>query len=208
MINFLLPKPILPSLFIKNKIIFTHIPKCAGSSLLNSLLGYQIGHKTLASYKKYYPTFFSSAYKFTFVRNPFSRFQSALNYAFNPCNSCLWPEVALFQNKFKNTSIIQLLNDLDTNGWNEDLDQFSWFKDQSFFIRDKRGAILVDQVFKTEEYSDACEFLQHKKRLDLFHSSSVINKGNTDKLYDVNLKSIKSLVEKRYFKDYSLFSYY
>jgi len=63
----------------KTKILFIHIPKCAGLSISKSIYGGPIGHKKLSYFKLHLVLF--NPYVFTVLRDPEDRFLSALNYA-------------------------------------------------------------------------------------------------------------------------------
>ena len=68
---------------VKNNFIYIWIPKCAGSSLSSIVKNYidkpHVGttHENLQSYQK---SFRDSAFKFTFVRNPWDRIFSTYNF--------------------------------------------------------------------------------------------------------------------------------
>jgi len=64
------------------KCIFIHIPKCAGVSISRSIFGnLSGGHNRVVNYQKYYsPNTYQSYFKFTIVRNPWSRLFSAYNF--------------------------------------------------------------------------------------------------------------------------------
>lgn len=69
--------------FNRNKCIFIHIPKTAGTSILSCLAqGKQFyrDHATWFDYYKYNPIKFNNYYKFTFVRNPYARLKSVYQY--------------------------------------------------------------------------------------------------------------------------------
>jgi len=58
--------------------IFVHIPKCAGTSIRQSLLQRKGAHRTLESYRTMLPKdVFERCFKFSFVRNPWDRLVSA-----------------------------------------------------------------------------------------------------------------------------------
>ena len=60
------------------KCMFVHIPKCAGTSVRRSLFGRDGGHRPLEIFRTMVPRqMFDSAFKFTFVRNPWDRLVSA-----------------------------------------------------------------------------------------------------------------------------------
>lgn len=60
---------------------FIHIPKCGGTSIKKAI-GVNTGHQTLSSMKKSMADkHYNNSFKFSFVRNPYSRLQSL--YMFN-----------------------------------------------------------------------------------------------------------------------------
>jgi hypothetical protein len=60
------------------KCMFVHIPKCAGTSVRQSLFGRQGGHRPLENFRTMVPQeVFDRCFKFTFVRNPWDRLVSA-----------------------------------------------------------------------------------------------------------------------------------
>lgn len=66
----------------RHNAIFVHIPKTAGSSVLEAL-GAPIvfdTHAPSGAYRHRYPELYASAYKFAFVRNPWDRFASSFHF--------------------------------------------------------------------------------------------------------------------------------
>jgi len=69
---------------VMDNVWFIHIPKCGGTSVKHSL-DISTGHQTLGSMKESMDEeFYSNAFIFSFVRNPFSRMQSL--YKFEAAN--------------------------------------------------------------------------------------------------------------------------
>ena len=62
-----------------HKLIFVHIPKCAGRSIC-SFFNQRFDHFTLAYYKKEYAKAFYTYNKFSIVRNPYARLVSIFTY--------------------------------------------------------------------------------------------------------------------------------
>ena len=60
--------------------IFTHVPKSAGTSIVQALFGQKSRHVPIFRYAAYDETRFRECFKFTFVRNPWSRIHSAYHY--------------------------------------------------------------------------------------------------------------------------------
>jgi hypothetical protein len=62
----------------EEKCMFVHIPKCAGTSVRQSLFERQGGHPPLETFRTMVPPdVFDRCFKFTFVRNPWDRLVSA-----------------------------------------------------------------------------------------------------------------------------------
>ena len=64
----------------EHKFIFTHIPKCAGTSIFESLFGIGIGYSDHNTLKEDLNKRTSKYFKFTFTRKPWSRFVSTYFY--------------------------------------------------------------------------------------------------------------------------------
>jgi len=64
--------------------IFVHVPKTAGSVVASTLFGQGVGHRTLSDYKDIFGTYFDPYFKFSIVRNPFSRVVSAYERSRQP----------------------------------------------------------------------------------------------------------------------------
>ena len=73
----------IPSAFMRDNIIFVHVPKAAGSTISLCLFGYRTGHRSIESFWRDDPAFTEHAFKFSFVRHPYFRFVSAYHYLLN-----------------------------------------------------------------------------------------------------------------------------
>jgi hypothetical protein len=60
--------------------IFVHIPKAAGMSVSKALFGCEVGLKTVSDYQRIFAEDFWKYFKFTVVRNPFTRVVSAYEF--------------------------------------------------------------------------------------------------------------------------------
>ena len=69
--------------FDKTKTIYTHIPKCAGTSISLAMYKEDPWHYKMEDYKKNISKIkFNRYFKFAFVRNPFDRLLSSYLYSF------------------------------------------------------------------------------------------------------------------------------
>ena len=70
-----------------NKVIFIHIPRCAGTYLEKAFTGFDywdlspiLKHAPASIYKNLFPKYWETYFKFSVVRNPYSRFRSLWKY--------------------------------------------------------------------------------------------------------------------------------
>jgi hypothetical protein len=67
--------------FVRHRCIFVHIPKCAGTSVIQVLSDQPVLHWKLSYYRLVFPPEqFTKFFKFTFVRNPWDRLVSGYHY--------------------------------------------------------------------------------------------------------------------------------
>jgi hypothetical protein len=68
--------------FLARDCLFVHIPKCAGTSVVDALFGRPVGnHRTIASLRLAFTAEeYRRMFKFTFVRNPWDRLVSTYHY--------------------------------------------------------------------------------------------------------------------------------
>lgn len=135
--------------------VFVHIPKTAGTSMLDAL-GADVVFDTHAPalvYREADPDLFRRAYKFSVVRNPWDRFASSFHFMKSGTD---WP----MQQEWAKRHI----GDLDFEGFVRKLrnplfrqtilsERFFW--PQSFWLTDRRGALIVDELLRFEELGDA-----------------------------------------------------
>lgn len=189
----------------RNNCIFIHIPRSAGTSILNNLGKNKAGRDHLPWYVYYTanPKFYSKAFKFSFVRNPWSRTLSAYNYLTQGGNK---------QSDIRVAEMIKLYDNIDdfvVNGLGRGtFRNHLLFIPQSEFVINGEGELAVDFLGKyetiTKDYSTISERLGLKKHLPVINQSTI---GTKD--YRLAYKSDEaiSIVENLYRQDVLVFDY-
>ncbi|MDG3088281.1 sulfotransferase family 2 domain-containing protein [Vibrio hannami] len=174
----------------KNKFLFIHIPKTAGTSVLNALSIHFRQHYDFRVYRAPEPKLFSQSFKFCFVRNPYSRMISTYRY--------------LTQEKGQKTDayIKQLISDKHMS-FDDFVEYFCargygefhpLFKTQSCYIYDVDLKCKVDFVGRFENLDDdfkfICSVIGKKQSLERVNVSKkrpsdvVLTKKIADMIYD------------------------
>lgn len=197
---------LVPRQFRRDGVIFIHVPKCAGSAFLDAYLGWQTGHVTARDYHAADPSFFRSAYVFTFVRNPLARFVSAYNHI---QTDDLWPylpEMRAVVNGHGGT-VSEVAASL---GPDSELLRLPWFAPQHTFLELHPGGLpAVNRVFKTESFEAELEVLMADVPLRLRSLAEVNRRGDrrSDPAADLSAEAVATL-RRIYSRDFTLFGYY
>jgi len=195
----------VPPRFRKDQFIFIHVPKCAGSTFLDSYIGYQVGHVSAQDYYNADPELYSRSYVCAFVRHPVQRFVSAYNYI-HTCR--LWPYLK------KHSDLINdragTVNELAcVIGDMPDILDLEWFRPQHGFLS-VAGKLAVTRVFKTESYSESLAILERDLGFK-FDSAGLVNSRSKQNLVfgpqDLTEEAIQSLTHV-YWQDITLLGYY
>jgi hypothetical protein len=194
----------VPRQFRRDSAIFIHVPKCAGSAVLDAWLGFQTGHVTAEQYRDAEPTFFESAYVFTFVRNPLARFVSAYEHI---STDDLWdylPEIKRRMDCLGST-VAEFAERLTADS--EILAQ-PWFAPQHTFL-EIRGRLAVNRVFKTESFTSDLDVIRRETSIHFRDVAPVNRRGDeamstADRLGAVGVANLRRI----YARDFKLFGYY
>jgi hypothetical protein len=167
----------------KQKCIFIHIPKTAGTSVLNAL-GKEKGGRNHLPWYVYYTANqykFNNYFKFAFVRNPWDRVYSAYSYLLEGGNKQGDMNLLNIVNKYNNFENF-VVHGLGCGDFRNHL----LFIPQSEFIVGPQGEIVVDFVGNYEKLED-----------DFHKLMSIMGKSNK-KLPQLN----KSLGNQKYKDEY------
>ena len=154
--------------------IFIHIPKCAGISVARALFGNNAGgHTSIMQYQRVFPEkTLDSYFKFTFVRNPYTRILSAYEYMKKGGRNekdRQWAERFMHFDSFEQFVLEGLPSFPIVN--------YLHFRPQVSFLTDDRGSIRVDFIGKFESLREDFDKIKHRinPRAELLH----LNKGKT-----------------------------
>jgi hypothetical protein len=194
----------VPRQFRRDSAIFIHVPKCAGSALLDAWLGYQTGHITAERYRDEDPAFFDTAYVFTFVRNPLTRFVSAYDHI---QTDDLWdylPDIKRLVDRHGST-VAEVAEQM---GPDSDLLTLPWFAPQHTFL-EIRGRLAVNRVFKAESFASDLGVIRAETPIRFRDIAKVNCRGDTDtpaveRLGPAGVANLRRL----YARDLTLFGYY
>lgn len=191
---------------LRNKIIFIHIPKAAGSSIANIVYGKRFGHFTISEYYKFLNKNISNDYFiFSVVRNPYRRLISAYNYAINGGtqegsvkNKSKYrrKEFASFKNFVSDWLLLQDLENCEL-----------LFRTQSHFLCTREESRLaIQNVFKIENIEELSQELS--KLLDseiiIPHMNFTRKEVKLEEYYD---EKTKEIVDRLYDADFRLLGY-
>tara|TARA_A100001391_G_scaffold158114_2_gene116440 strand:+ start:2216 stop:2902 length:687 start_codon:yes stop_codon:yes gene_type:complete len=184
----------------KNKCIFIHIPKTAGTSILHAL-GHKGGrdHSTYREFMKANPTRFNDYFKFCFVRHPEDRFISLYKYFKNGGNNR--GDILMSQKIKKEGMTVS-----DFALYLEDAQLYlcnPMFWPQFMYICDSHLNIMVDSVFRYEKIEEDFKVLSEKIGL----SSSLQSKNRSQPSNENISEEAKRIVGKIYKQDYKIFNY-
>jgi len=189
--------------FNKKKIIFIHIPKTAGISLVKSIFGDVTleGHRFVSFYKQVFGNRYSEFFTFTIVRNPWDRLYSA--YKFLEKGGINIHDKNAFETHL---STYKDFEDFVLKGLNEKIIwEIMHFIPQYEFVCDKNGKIIVDYLVRFESLQEDIAGLSKKINLEV-----VMDHHNYNKKKDYREAYTKEMIEKVhhiYQKDIDVFEY-
>lgn len=187
----------------KYKCIFIHIPKVAGTSLLEAL-GYcgQRDHCTYREYKKANFSKFKLYYKFCFVRNPYSRILSLYRYYKSGGNNS--QDDFYFSREVSQKKLS--INDFCRIILTDQLYLYNpMFWPQSMYVVDDNNVKQVDFIgryeFIDEDYEKIRKKLKIKNKLKAINRTSFFSSGENMSVQTMNI------INEIYAKDFKNFNY-
>ena len=195
---------LIPRQFRRDAAIFIHVPKCAGSAVLDAWLGFQTGHVTAEQYRAADPAFYDSAYVFAFVRDPLARFVSAYDHI---QTGDLWdylPEMKRRLDRAGETvgAVAERLTP------DADILSLPWFAPQHSFL-EIRGRLAVNRVFKTESFATDLDVIRAETTIR-FRPLAAVNRRCDQATRAADRLGAEAVANLRriYARDFTLFGYY
>lgn len=184
------------------KCIFIHIPRAAGSSIEDTSIfkdqrdktGEEVGgHASAKEYRERWPDKFNSYFKFTFVRNPYSRAVSAFFYLSHGGSRNAYDN-KIFEKYFKNQK--KDFNSFCINQLSKDvINDAVHFSPQHTFLCDDNMNILVDFIGRQENFENDAKKLfktigipfeyMHINKSDHKHYSEYYTKESQEKVFNL-----------------------
>ncbi len=188
----------------EKKLIFIHIPKNAGTSIIKAMeVENMLMDNTIEEYKEHYQEYWNEYTKFTVVRDPIDRFISA--YKFARMKESGWFS-ATGEECLEKHHHYELCNKLDINGYvkyvyDNKKEYNRWIIPQTFIISNENNEIEIDYYVRYEN------LLEDLKKIGIEN----IEKLNSSKIQDNKLikltRKSKNMLYEIYDIDYQNFSY-
>jgi hypothetical protein len=201
-------RPVLTDWNRVHSAIFVHIPKTAGTTVLDLLRADPVfdTHAPASTYRDADPELFARAFKFAFVRNPWDRFASAFHFMKGGTD---WPmqqqwakrhvgnlDFAEFVRKLRNPLFRQVVLS----------ERFFW--PQTFWVTGRRGELLVDELYRFEDLQSALPEIA--KRLGVAPPVTLPARRKSDRASSAALYTDPEMVElvgRLYAEDAERFGY-
>ena len=188
----------------EKKLIFIHIPKNAGTSIIKALgVENLYMDKTIEQYKEHYGDYWNEYKKFTVVREPIDRFISA--YKFARMDESGWFS-ATGEEGLEKHHHYELCNEMNINDYVSYLyknpEKFNrWISPQTFIISNENGEREIDYYVRYENLLEDLQKIGIDK-IEKLNSSKI----KDEKTIELTKKS-KNLLYQIYDIDYQNFSY-
>jgi len=195
--KFLKKDDLYTTFFDSNKIVFVHIPKCAGTSVSYALYGSDTWHYSAKELKFINPQKFSNYYKFSIVREPIERIISTYSYSKEYIKNNPNTSIAFIQNYENVDAFIQDFINRDN------IKRHYFFWRQTDYLCNNRSKLLVDKFIKMEELDEGISQLNK-----LLCVSLSVKKMNQSKSKEIKIsEESKKIIHEVYAEDYVKFGY-
>lgn len=194
--------------FSQKKIIFIHVPKTGGISVLNGLYNSDellngFGHTSALFYKGFFNHEYRKYYSFGMVRNPWDRVVSAYEYlhklGMNASDAQFGREILSRYNNF--TEFVERwLTPCNI------LKQVHFFP-QHFFLCNLKGELLVNYVGRFEQIEESFKHISSKMNLNNASLKKLNKSKRLDSYRNYYNENTREVVASCYAQDIKLFNY-
>lgn len=193
--------------FDETQSIFIHIPKCAGMSVQKNLYGVAepVGHFSIINYQLYDETKYRSYFKYTFVRDPLDRFESAYNFLRNGGISSADRSFAS-DYVLPYRDIHEFVNSLKRDSTRKRVLDWIHFRPQYLFLVDLASRVRLDFVGKVESFDEDLERIADRLGKDL-RPIEAVNRTPRTVETQILTKAEKDFVSELYARDIETFRY-
>ena len=185
----------------KHRCVFIHIPKTAGTSVVDSLFGQDSRHARWSVYQQANPKKFQEYFKFCFVRNPWDRLLSAYLFlrrgGMNEADAA-WAQQNLADYDEFESFVLNWVNDQNIWKWVHFRPQYDW-------ICDENQQCLMDFVGRMESID--ADFQHVADRLRPSAKLPVKNRTRTDHYSTYYTDAMRDIVARVYRVDIQMFDY-
>ena len=200
-------RPIVTSWNRDRRAIFVHIPKTAGTTVLEALGADPVfdTHAPARIYRMADPALFASAYKFTIVRNPWDRFASAFHFMKSGTD---WPMQQQWAERYiGDMDFQQFVHKLRNPFFRMAILSERFFWPQRYWTIDRQGEQLIDSVYRFEEIGIALPALC--ERLGLTAPGVVPTRRSSKRAHYADLYDRQSaaMIGRIYAQDVAAFGY-
>lgn len=184
-------------------LIFTHVPKAAGSSISRELYGKNIGHFPISSLRSVNNIKFSDCNTFTVLRDPVERLYSSYKFARQGGTEYM----PIYKPGLYDCSEFDTFESF-VSEWLVDKDVDSLdpvFKSQFYYIKDGNDIFSYDYIGSVNDLSSVEEWCSDILRRKVIFPN--VNITGYSKDIDLNIsRETKSIIEKLYKRDFDLFN--
>jgi len=189
----------------KQRCIFIHVPKVAGTSINRALYGKTLGHYSALEVKDIFPELFANCFVFSFVRNPWDRALSAYNFAKVGATDTM----AVYNNQQYNNEKFRTFEAF-VKEWlpEQNINSLDFiFQPQSKFLFDSKGKCLVNFIGKLETINKDLMIVEERmgRQLSLSHENKTSSGSSYREFYKD--KEMIKIIGKLYEKDVKNFNY-
>lgn len=191
----------------RHKAIFVHIPKTAGTSVLSALAVPEIfdTHAPLRTWAETYPAHYRTAYRFTFVRNPWDRFASAFHFMTRGTD---WPMQQLWAERHIGTlSFQEFTYKLANPLFRAEILAERFFWPQSFWLDAGTAHGGIDDIFRFEAIDEAMVRLHDRFGLPRPAVTPHLRKSDRSDFRDLYDKRMVKIVGQIYRRDVAALDY-